>query len=58
MFWILVSIEPEPPCEETSSTVVSKTVCEIVERLKDRGEEALSNYYTVIAACTLYNQVA
>ncbi|CAH0721099.1 unnamed protein product, partial [Brenthis ino] len=51
------AIEPEPPCEETPSNVVSKTVCEIVERLKDRGEEALSNYCTVITACTLYNQI-
>ncbi|CAH2097056.1 unnamed protein product [Euphydryas editha] len=52
------SIDPEEPCEEPKPIVVTKTVCEIIERLKDRGNEALSNYYTASTACSLYNQVS
>ncbi|XP_045455319.1 MICOS complex subunit Mic60-like [Melitaea cinxia] len=53
----LKSIDKNKPCEEPKPIVVTKTVCEIIERLKDRGNEALSNYYTASTACSLYNQV-
>lgn len=52
------SIEPDTEqCEEPPPIVVTKTACEIIERLNDRGNDALSNYYTATAACSFYNQV-
>ncbi|XP_045780373.1 MICOS complex subunit Mic60-like [Maniola jurtina] len=44
-------------CVKPPPIVVRKTACEILERLKERGNEALSNYYTAHRACLLYNQI-
>ncbi|XP_050357349.1 MICOS complex subunit Mic60-like [Nymphalis io] len=53
------SIEPDKPiCDnKPEPIVVTKTTCEVIDRLKDLGNEALSNYYTASTACSLYNQI-
>ncbi|XP_046972875.1 MICOS complex subunit Mic60-like [Vanessa cardui] len=53
------SIDPDKPVcvEKPEPIVVTKTTCEVIDRLKDLGNEALSNYYTASTACSLYNQI-
>ncbi|XP_034837113.1 MICOS complex subunit Mic60-like [Maniola hyperantus] len=43
-------------CVKPPPIVVRKTACEILERIKERSSEALSNYRTAHRACLLYNQ--
>ncbi|XP_052744861.1 MICOS complex subunit Mic60-like [Bicyclus anynana] len=49
--------EADESCVKPPPVVVRKTICEILERLKERKTEALSNYYTAHHACLLYNKI-
>ncbi|XP_022123248.2 MICOS complex subunit Mic60-like [Pieris rapae] len=52
-----VETKKDGECVIIPPPVITKSICEIEECVKDRAEDALNNYYTAKEACAYYNSV-
>ncbi|XP_047512577.1 MICOS complex subunit Mic60-like [Pieris napi] len=52
-----VETKKDGDCVIIPPPVITKSICEIEECVKDLAEDALNNYYTAKAACAYYNSV-